>query len=93
MKMILFWIVQYIIVWYATHSACANGNDAAVLSELFSRNSEEKCTSNRRNNDCKNKEELDGKAVENNRRAFGPKFQRVHLELPRINPVRVSATI
>lgn len=93
MKMTRILLFEFIVVLCCTYKAYANREDAATVSELFARNIKSKCTTNDSNNDCKNEGHLGKKTMENGTVMFGPKFQKVHLELPRINPVRVSGNM
>lgn len=67
------------------------GQNQATVSGIFKTADINKCASSSpdgkcdhlQNKESENKDEVIGKPI------FGPKFQKVHLQLPRINPVHV----
>ena len=91
MKVTRILVVEFVLC--SIYIGYANSEDAATVSELFARNMKSKCTVSDSNNDCKNERDLGKESKENGAVMFGPRFQKVHLELPRINPVRVSANM
>ena len=91
MKEINSLFINFISVLYIICNVHGNSEDAATVSQLFPGSSNsDRCTMNGQGKGCENEKLQGDKTDKNGRKVIGPKFQKVHLELPRINPVRVS---
>ena len=79
----------YLAVGITSNVDC--GQDQATVSGIFETANKNKCDTSSPDGKCdhlqhkgpESSDEVIGKPV------FGPKFQKVHLQLPRINPVHV----
>ena len=87
-------VIEFIVVFLISCKVSAfnpeNSENVATISKLFNANKNDKCAVDGMNVNCNNEGQSNAKSKESNQIKVGPKFQKVHLELPRINPIRVG---
>ncbi len=77
-------LTTYILIKLCFLVGITSAGHGHTLTDIFTKSENGKnCKANGGTMDCNN---------EKINKVYGPKFQKVHLQLPRINPVRVSET-
>lgn len=84
--------IVFIIIYDAYILELVNGKEVSTISKLFHGSDNDKCQLEGNDSQCKKDFEDEGNLRYRigTPEMFGPKFQKVHLQLPRINPIRVS---
>lgn len=80
-------LITTLIALLAVYELAFGKENSKTVTKLFDK--ENKCIMDRKKGLCNNELGNSGN-IERKLKSFGPKFQKVHLQLPRINPIRVS---
>ena len=67
------------------------GNDGMTVQQMFGSVPKTECLAGDADGQCSKNFDA-AHSMKSNKVQFGPRFQKIHLELPKINPVRVRRT-